>query len=88
MIDTMRTILVAADEYEMRYGKRPTLFINKSFYRAIMANRELFRDGLYSGVDIMSLYGYPVKLVYDDSNEMHFWVGEQRSVYAKGDYYD
>ncbi len=84
MIDIMKTVFVAADEYEMRYGKHPVLFINKVLYRTLMADRELFRDGLYLGIDNMRLYGYPVKLVYDDSDEMHFWIGEQKLIYGKG----
>jgi hypothetical protein len=31
----------------------------------------------------MSLYGHPVKLVIDDSNEMHFWIGEQKLIYER-----
>ena len=83
MIDIMRTVFVAADEYEM-HGKNPVLFINKPLYNALMANRELIRDALYIGLDNMFLCGYPVKLVQDDSNEMHFWVGEQKPIYGKG----
>lgn len=83
MIDIMRTILAATDEYEIRYGKHPVLFINKPLYRTLMADRELFRDGLYLGIDNMLIYGYPTKLVYDDSDEMHFWIGEQKPVYGK-----
>ena len=83
MIDIMRTIFTAADEYEMRYGKRPVLFINRPLYNTLMADRELFRDGLYLSRDCMLLYGYPVKLVIDDSDEMHFWIGEQKPIYGK-----
>ena len=83
MIDIMRTILAATDEYEMRYGKHPVLFINSVLYNTLMADRELFRDGLYLSRDCMLLYGYPAKLVYDDSDEMHFWIGEQKPVYGK-----
>lgn len=83
MIDIMKTVFVAADEYEMRYGKHPVLFINRPLYNALMVDRELFRDGLYLGLDNMSLYGYPVKLVHDDSREMHFWIGEQKPIYGK-----
>lgn len=83
MIDIMRTILAATDEYEMRYGKHPVLFINRPLYNTLRADRNLFRDGLYLGIDCMLLYGYPVKLVYDDSDEMHFWIGEQKPIYGK-----
>lgn len=88
MIDIIKTVYAAVDEYEMRYGKHPTLFINRPFYNALMAETELFRDRLYICLDNMLLCGYQCKLVYDDSNEMHFWVGEQRSIYDKGGYYD
>jgi hypothetical protein len=47
-----------------------------------MVNRDL-RDALYFGLDNMFLYGYPVKLVHDDSREMHFWIGEQKPIYGK-----
>lgn len=83
MIDIMRTVFVAADEYEMRYGKQPVLFINKSLYGNIMADRELLRDCSYMGYNNMWLCGYPVKLVIDDSDEMHFWIGEQKPIYGK-----
>ena len=83
MIDIMKTVFIAADEYEMRYGKHPVLFINRPLYNALMADRELFRDSLYLGLDNMLLYGYPVKLVHDDSSEMHFWIGEQKPIYGK-----
>ena len=83
MIDIMRTILAATDEYEMRYGKHPVLFINRVLYHTLMADKDLFRDGLYLGIDNMLIYGYPVKLVYDDSDEMHFWIGEQKLIYGK-----
>lgn len=84
MIDIMKTVFVAADEYEMRYGKHPVLFINRSLYNTIMVDRKLFSDGLYLSPDSVSLYGYPVKLVHDDSSEMHFWIGEQKPIYGKG----
>lgn len=83
MIDIMKTVLVAADEYEMRYNKHPVLFINRPFYNHLMADLELRRDYLYMGYGNMYLCGYPVKLVLDDSNEMHFWIGEQKSIYGK-----
>ena len=83
MIDIMRTILAATDEYEMLYGKHPVLFVNRPLYNTLMADRELFRDGLYLSRDCMLLYGYSVKLVYDDSDEMHFWIGEQKPIYGK-----
>jgi hypothetical protein len=83
MIDIMKTVFVAADEYEMRYGKQPVLFINKPLYNALMADRELFIDGLCLTLDNMLLYGYPVKLVHDDSDEMHFWIGEQKPIYGE-----
>ena len=83
MIDLMKTVFVATDEYEMRYRKHPVLFINKPFYNALMVGGGLFRDDLYLGLDNMSLCGYPVKLVLDDSNEMHFWIGEQKPIYEK-----
>jgi hypothetical protein len=82
MIDIMKTVFVAADEYEMRYGKHPVLFINRLLYNALMVDRDL-RDDLYFSLDNMSLYGYPVKLVHDDSREMHFWIGEQKPIYGK-----
>jgi hypothetical protein len=31
----------------------------------------------------MLLYGCPAKLVYDDSDEIHFWIGEQKPIYGK-----
>lgn len=83
MIDIMKTVFVAADEYEMRYGKHPVLFINRPLYNKLMVDRGLFRDGLCLGLDNMLLCGYPVKLVHDDSNEMHFWIGEQKPIYGK-----
>lgn len=83
MIDIMRTILAATDEYEMRYGKHPVLFINRTLYHNLMADKELFRDGLYLGIDNMLIYGYPAKLVYDDSDKMHFWIGDQKPIYGK-----
>jgi hypothetical protein len=82
MIDIMKTVFVAADEYEILYNKHPVLFINRSLYNALMVDRDL-RDDLYFGLDNMSLYGYPVKLVHDDSREMHFWIGEQKPIYGK-----
>lgn len=82
MIDIMRTVFAATDEYEMRYGKHPTLFINKPLYAYLMADRDL-RDGFYIRYDKMSLCGYPVKLVHDDSSEIHFWIGEQKPIYGK-----
>lgn len=85
MIDILKTVYAATDEYEMRYGKHPTLFINKPFYNALMVETKLYRDQLYIGLDNMLLCGYPVKLVIDDSKEMHFWVGEQRPIYGKGE---
>lgn len=85
MIDILKTVFVAVDEYEMLYGKHLVLFINRPLYNALMADRELFRDGLYLGRDNMSLCGYPVKLVIDDSDEMHFWIGEQKPIYGKED---
>ena len=84
MIDIMKTVFVAADEYEMRYGKHPVLFINRPLYNALMVDSGLFRDGLYFGLDNMFLCGYPVKLVHDDSSEIHFWIGEQKPIYGKG----
>lgn len=83
MIDIMKTVFVAADEYEMRYRKHPVLFINRPLYNALMVNIDL-RDDLCLGLDKMSLYGYPVKLVHDDGREMHFWIGEQKSIYGNG----
>ena len=83
MIDIMRTVFAATDEYEMRYGKHPVLFINRPFYKALMADIELRRDCSYMGLDNMLLCGYPAKLVYDDSDEMHFWIGEQKPIYGK-----
>lgn len=83
MIDIMKTVFVAADEYEMRYNKHPVLFINRPLYNALMVDRDL-RDSIYFSLDNMSLYGYPVKLVYDDSREMNFWIGEQKPIYGKG----
>lgn len=83
MIDIMKTVFVAADEYEMQYRKHPVLFINRPLYNALMVDRDL-RDDLYFSLDNMSLYGYPVKLVHDDSREMHFWIGEQKLIYGKG----
>lgn len=82
MIDIMKTVFVAADEYEILYNKHPVLFINRSLYNALMVDRDL-RDDLYFGLDNMSIYGYPVKLVHDDSREMHFWIGEQKPIYGK-----
>jgi hypothetical protein len=82
MIDIMKTVFVAADEYEMRYKKQPVLFINRPLYNKLMVDRDL-RDSLCFGLDNMSLYGYPVKLVHDDSSEMHFWIGEQKPIYGK-----
>ena len=41
MIDIMKTVFVAADEYEMRYRKPPVLFINRPLYKALMVDREL-----------------------------------------------
>ncbi len=82
MIDIMRTVFAATDEYEMRYGKHPVLFINRPLYNALMADRDL-RDGFYVGYGNMLLRGYPVKLVLDDSDEMHFWVGEQKPIYGE-----
>ena len=69
MIDIMKTIFVAVDEYEMKYRKRPVLFINRPLYNALMVDIDL-RDDICLGIDKMSLYGYPVKLVRDDSREM------------------
>lgn len=83
MIDILQTVFAATDEYEMRYGKRPVLFINRPFYNALMAEMELFRDHLRIKLDKMLLCGYPVKLVHDDSDEMHFWIGEQKPIYGK-----
>lgn len=83
MIDLVRTVFTAADEYEMRYGKHPVLFINKPFYNRLTADLELRRDHLYMSLDKMLLYGYPTKLVLDDSDEMHFWIGEQKPIYGK-----
>ena len=82
MIDIMKTVFVAADEYEMKYRKRPVLFINRPLYNALMVDIDL-RDDLCFGIDKMSLYDYPVKLVHDDSREMCFWIGEQKSIYGK-----
>lgn len=82
MIDIMKTVFVAADEYEMRYNKHPVLFINRPLYNALMVDRDL-RDDIYFSLSNMSLYGYPVKLVHDDSREMHFWIGEQKPIYEK-----
>ena len=87
MIDIMKTVFVAADEYEMRYNKHPVLFLNRQLYNAIMVDRD-FRDDLYFGFDNMLLCGYPVKLVQDDSKEMHFWIGEQKPIYGKENNYD
>lgn len=83
MIDIMKTVFAATDEYEMRYGKHPVLFINRPLYNALMADIELRRDNLYVGYGNMLLCGYPVKLVLDDSNEMHFWIGEQKPIYGE-----
>lgn len=83
MINLMKTILAATDEYEMRYGKHPALFINRALYNHITAYIELHRDHLYMGLDKMFLCGYPVKLVLDNSDEMHFWIGEQKLIYGK-----
>lgn len=82
MIDIMKTVFVAADEYEMRYGKQPVLFINRPLYNALMVDRDL-RDSVYFSLSNMSLCGYPVKLVHDDSSEMHFWIGEQKPIYGR-----
>lgn len=83
MIDLMKTVFVATDEYEMQYGKHPVLFINRAFYNALTADVELRDNHLYMGLDKMSLCGYPVKLVLDDSDEMHFWIGEQKLIYGR-----
>lgn len=82
MIDIMKTVFVAADEYEMLYKKQPVLFINRPLYNELMADRDLM-DNIYFSLSNMSLYGYPVKLVHDDSSEMHFWIGEQKPIYGK-----
>lgn len=86
MIDIMKTVFVATDEYEMRYGRRPVLFINRPFYNALMVELELFRDHLCISLDKMFLCGYPVKLVHDDSNEMHFWMGEEKPIWKENNY--
>ena len=83
MIDIIKMVFVAVDEYEMRYGKQPVLFINRPLYKAIMCDTASFRDCLNFGFDNMWLCGYPVKLVLDDSDEMHFWIGEQKPIYGK-----
>lgn len=41
MIDIMKTVFVAAYEYEMRYRKHPVLFINRPLYNALMVNIDL-----------------------------------------------
>lgn len=82
MIDIMRTILSATDEYEMRYGKRPVLFINRVLYNYLMSNVES-RYGMYVSYNNMLICGYPAKIVYDDSSEMHFWIGDQKPIYGK-----
>ena len=82
MINIMRTVFAATDEYEMRYGKHPVLFVNKPLYNALMADRDI-RDGFYVGYGNMLLCGYPAKLVLDDSDEMHFWIGEQKPIYGE-----
>lgn len=86
MIDIMRTILASTDEYEMRYGKHPVLFINRAFYKYLMTNELDIRYYLCFGLDKMTLCGYPAKLVQDDSDEMHFWIGEQKPIYGKENY--
>ena len=83
MINIMQTVFAATDEYEMRYGKHPVLFINRPFYNYLMADLEVRRDHIHIGLDNMLLCGYHVKLVQDDSNEMHFWIGEQKPIYGK-----
>jgi hypothetical protein len=83
MIDTMRTILVAAYEYEMRYGKHPVIFVNRILFKVLTADKYLSRDLLCLGYDKMSIYGYLAKLVTDDSDEMHFWLGEEMPIYGK-----
>lgn len=87
MIDIMSTVYTAINEYEMRYGKHPVLFINKSLYNYLTADKYL-RDDLYLRYDNMFLCGYPVKLVLDDSDEMNFWVGEQKTIYGRENQYE
>ena len=83
MIDIIRTVFATTYEYERRYGKRPVLFINRPFDNALMADMEIRRNCLHTGLDNMILCGYPAKLVLDDSNEMHFWIGEQKPIYGE-----
>ena len=81
MIDILKTVLVATGEYEARYHKTPVLFINKSFLEYIRANM-----GNYFHVNLeddMSLCGYSVKLVFDGSDEMRFWIGEEKTIYEE-----
>lgn len=79
MIDILKTVLVATGEYEARYHKAPVLFVNRSFYECLVANTE----HIHFGLDNLSLCGYPVKVVFDDSDEIHFWVGEQKTIYEE-----
>ena len=79
MIDILKTVLVATGEYEARYHKTPVLFINKAFYGYMMTNMVNIRVNL----DSMSLCGYSAKLVFDGSDEMHFWVGEEKTIYGE-----
>jgi hypothetical protein len=85
MIDTMRTILAATEEYEMRYGKHPVIFVNRILFKVLTADKYLSQDLLYLGYDKMLIYGCPAKLVTDDSDEMHFWIGEEMPIYEKGE---
>ena len=80
MIDILKTVLVATGEYEVRYHKTPVLFINRSFLEYIRANMGNY---FHSNLDNMSLCGYSAKLVLDDSDEMHFWVGEEKTIYGE-----
>lgn len=83
-IDVLKTVLVAADEYEMKFGKHPVLFINESFYGALINEKEIRRDHLMMiWPRNVALCGYPVKLVPDGSDEMHFWVGEEKTIYEE-----
>ena len=80
MINLMKTVITATSEYEMQYGKRPILFINKAFQTALMTYIYSHKYYLDIGSDNMSLYGYTIKLVLDNSDEMHFWLGEEKLI--------
>ena len=80
MIDILETVFVATGEYEARYHKPPVLFINRSFLEYIRANMGNY---FHVNLDSMTLCGYPVKLVLDGSDEMHFWVGEEKTIYGE-----